>query len=372
MPAPTIPTTTEIYNRIVGDIETAIGQTTPLLPKAFNRVIALALAGVFTILYKYGQWVLKQIFTITQDSDSLELKGDQYDIPRKDATAAVLTATFTGDNGTSIPAETQFRGNANGLLYSVLSGLTIAGGVASGDVKCLSTGEAGNLVAGSEITILKPISGLDNQATIDATVTEGEDQEDIEDYRGRIQDREKLPPQGGALVDYVAWAKEVAGITRAFAFANREVSTIPPGYVSVYPIQDNDPVSRIPSTAKLQEVQDYIDDPTRAPLQVVIINVWPMSEVVFNITVTDLEPNTTEIKDLFAENIEQFLLDREPQQYENQVDLKSVISRSGVEAVYINSGAQSVTLAIDVGAGPIESYELSHDELAKLGTITGP
>jgi len=372
MPAPTMPTTAEIYDRIISDIESKIGQATPILPKAFNRVLALALAGVFTILYKFGRWVLDQIFTVTQDSDSLELKGDQYDIPRKDATASVLTAEFTGDNGTLIPAGTQFRGNSNGLLYSVLSGLTIAGGTASGDVKCLTTGAAGNLINGSTITILQPISGLDNQATISATVTEGEDQEDIELYRGRIQDREKLPPQGGALVDYVAWAKEVAGITRAFAFGNREVSTIPPGYIHVYPISDNDPISRIPSTAKLEEVLDYIDDPTRAPLQVVIINVWPMSEITFNITVTDLYPNTTEIRDKFAENVEQFLLDREPQQYENQLDLKNVISRSNIEAVYINSGAQSVTLQIDIGAGPIEDYELSYDELAKLGTITGP
>ena len=78
MPLPNIPTTEEIYDRIIADIESKISQTTPLFPKAFNIVLAKALAGVFTILYKFGQWGIKQIFTITQDIESLQLKGDQY------------------------------------------------------------------------------------------------------------------------------------------------------------------------------------------------------------------------------------------------------------------------------------------------------
>lgn len=373
MPAPEIPTTNEIFERVLNDIESSINQTTPLLFKAFNRVISLAFAGVFTIQYKLAQWAIKQIFTVTQDSDSLELKGDQYNIPRKVATSAVLTVGLTGDNGTNIPSGTQFRGNSNGLLYSTSALLTIAAGVASGDVTCLTAGSDGNLINGSVMTILQPISGLDNQATVSATVTEAEDQEDIETYRSRIQDREKLPSQGGALVDYIIWAKEVAGITRAFAFGHREEpSNITEGYVYVYPLSDDDPVSRIPSAAKLTEVQEYIDDPTRAPLQVVEIVVPAMTEKTIDIDVTALSPNTAAIQAAFAENVEAYLLEREPQQFETQVDLKNVVSRAGIEAIYINSGAQSVTLTIDVDTVLTETYTLEYNELAILGTITGP
>lgn len=371
MPAPEIPTTEEINNRIVSDIESSIGQSTPLLYKAFNRVIAFALSGVFTILYKFGQWAIKQIFTITQDEDSLELKGDQYDIPRKVSTAATLTADFIGDNGTIIPAGKQFRGDSNGFLYSLQTIEEIAAGTASGDVLCLTAGIAGNLTNGSTITILQPISGLDNQATISATVTEAEDQEEIEDYRGRISEREKTPPQGGSLVDYILWAKEVAGITRAFAWGHREVSAISPGYISVYPLND-DEASRIPSSAKLTEVQEYIDDPERAPMQVVVINVPAMTEKVVDIDVTALDPNTAAIRNAFAENVESYLLEREPQQFIDQLDIKNFISRSGIGAIYINSGAKSVTLTIEVDSVPKESYELEYNELAILGTITGP
>ncbi len=370
MTAPEIPTTEEINDRIISDIESSISQSTPLMFKAFNRVLAFALAGVFTILYKFGQWAIKQIFTITQDEDSLELKGDQYDIARKVAVAAELTAGYTGDNGTAIPVGKQFRGNSNGLLYSVQSALTIAGGVAAGNVLCLTSGEDSNLVNGSIITILQPIAGLDNQATITATVTEGEDQEAIEDYRARISEREKTPPQGGSLVDYVLWAKEVSGITRAFAWGHREEATITEGHVYVYPLNDGE-ASRIPSAPKLTEVQEYIDDSTRAPMQVVIIVVPAMDEVVFDIDVSALEPDTAAIQAAFATNVEEYLLEREPQQFVDQLDVKNVISRSGIEAIYINSGAQSVTLTLSDG-GIVEDTTLAFNELAILGTITGP
>lgn len=370
MPAPEIPTTEEIENRIISDIESSIGQATPLLPKSFNRIVAIALAGVFTILYKFGQWVLKQVFTITQDDDSLEQKGDQYDIPRTVATSAILTAGLTGNNGTIILTGKQFRGDSNGLLYSLQSTLEIAGGVASGDFLCLTSGETGNLLNGSTLTILQPIIGLGNQATVTATVTEAEDQESMEDYRARISEREKTPPQGGSLVDYILWAKEVPGITRAFAWGHREVAAITEGYVSVYPLNDGES-SRIPSGAKLTEVQEYIDDPTRAPMQVTVINVPAMTEKVIDIDVTALDPNTAAIRNAFAENIEEYLLEREPQQFTDQLDIKNVISRAGIEAVYIASGAQSVTLTMSDG-GIVEDSTLLYNELAILGAITGP
>jgi len=371
MPLPDIPTTEEIYNRIINDIETKLNQTTPLLPKAFNVVLALSVAGAFTILYKIFQWGVKQIFTITQDEDSLSLKGEQYGIAKKTAQAAVLTATFTGVNGTLIDQGKQFRGNSNGLLYSLDAATQIiTGGSITATVNCLTLGDTGNLVNDSIITILEPIADLDNQATISATVTEGEEAETIDAYRPRIQEREQRPPQGGSLSDYILWGNEVEGITRTFAWGHREILDLTPGYVWVFPLQDDDSVTRIPSQAKLDEVLAYINDPSRAPLQVVRIYVLAMTEVTFNVTVTNLEPDTTEIRERFAENIATYLLEREPEQFIDTLDPKNVISRAGVEAIYIDSGAQSVTLTIDAGAGTIEDYTLEYNELAKLGTIT--
>ena len=63
--SPTTPTTQEIGENIVAQIETQIGQTVPFLPKGFTRVLAKALSGVFVQLYKYAGFMFLQIFITT-------------------------------------------------------------------------------------------------------------------------------------------------------------------------------------------------------------------------------------------------------------------------------------------------------------------
>lgn len=373
MPLPTLPTTKDIRDRIVSDIESKINQSTPLLAKAFNRVLATALAFVFTLLYKFGQWAYKQIFTVTQGTESLELKGEQYNILRKASVAAVHTMNITGQNGRSVNQGTQYRASANGLVYTTNTTVTILAGSIPVDVTCATTGEVGTLFNGDTLTILSPVTGIDNEAIVTATVIDGEDQEPIEEYRARIQEREKRPPQGGALIDYILWAKEVPGVTRAFAYGKREVPGITAGYVFVFPLTDNE-ASRIPTAPKLVEVHDYIDDPTRAPLQVPVIEVNAMVEVEFTVDVTALDPDTSEVRNAFTSNLTDFLFDREPQQFADQLDVKNVISRSFIESIGIQSGANSITLTFEItGTGtPIESYTLDYNELAKLVIIGFP
>ena len=374
MPLPTLPTTKEIRDRIITDIELTINQNTPSLCKAFNRVLAASLAFVFTLLYKFGQWSYKQIFTVTQGVESLELKGDQYGIPHKDSQATTISIGLTGNDGAVMTTGQQFRGDNNGLVYVILSTVEIAAGVVSVDALCLAAGIVGNLLNGDTLTILQPVPGFENQATVTATVVEGEDQESIEDYRARISEREKRKPQGGALVDYIAWAKEVAGVTRAFVYGHREESVIPPGYVRVYPLTDDDVSGRVPSSAKLLEIHDYIDDPARAPLQVVEIDVLALTERVFSVVVSALSPNTTAVRTTFEANLATFIFAREPQQFVDQTDVKNTVSRSYVESIAIQSGADSITLELFINGTipPIESHTLLFYEVAKIGTITFP
>ena len=58
----TTPTTKQISDNIISQIEATISQSVPLLPKAFIRVLAKALAGVVTILYKYAGFIFLQMF----------------------------------------------------------------------------------------------------------------------------------------------------------------------------------------------------------------------------------------------------------------------------------------------------------------------
>ena len=82
MAIPTIPTAAEIKARIKSDIENKINQTTPALPKAFNDVLAGALAGLILLLYQAILWTYRQIFPTTADITALELLGALVNITR--------------------------------------------------------------------------------------------------------------------------------------------------------------------------------------------------------------------------------------------------------------------------------------------------
>ena len=69
------PTTQELSAAIVGQIEAQIGQTVPLLPKAFIRVLAKVLAAVFITLYKYIGFIGLQLFVRTASGAATVING---------------------------------------------------------------------------------------------------------------------------------------------------------------------------------------------------------------------------------------------------------------------------------------------------------
>ena len=56
------PKTSELSQMIIDQLQAAFNQRIPLFPKAFNRVLAKVLAGVFVILYKYAGFLGLQMF----------------------------------------------------------------------------------------------------------------------------------------------------------------------------------------------------------------------------------------------------------------------------------------------------------------------
>jgi uncharacterized phage protein gp47/JayE len=368
MPLPELKTSKEIKDQIITDIESQIGQNTPILYKAFNRVLAGSLALTMTVLYKLGDWGYKQIFTATQGTVSLKRKQEQYGIPSKNAQATKLQAGATGASAVTIPAGQTYRGDVNGLVYVVDTSVELSAGVATLDLTCLTTGEAGNLLAGDTLTILSPISGVDNAITVTVITVEGEDAETIEELRARVSAREKLPPQGGSTYDYINWALEVEGVTRAFVYGHRDVAGITEGHVNIYPLVDGE-TERIPTAPKLAEVLAHIDAPTRAPVQVVDLDVLAMASDEYEVTIDDLIPNNADVKNAIDTNIGAWLLERQPQQFSDQTEDKSKVSRALLEGVAVDSGATSLTLTVKRNTVPIETYTLLYNELAELDQV---
>ncbi|MDD4952837.1 MAG: baseplate J/gp47 family protein, partial [Desulfovibrionaceae bacterium] len=95
----------------------------------------------------------------------------------------------------------------------------ISGGAASAPVDAVEAGTGGNESAGVSLTLTSPVSGVQSTAAVAAGgITGGADQEADEALRARLITRIQQSPHGGAGYDYVAWALEVSGVTRAWCY----------------------------------------------------------------------------------------------------------------------------------------------------------
>jgi uncharacterized phage protein gp47/JayE len=86
------------------------------------------------------------------------------------------------------------------------------------------------------------------------TIAGGFDTEDLEVWRARVLERYYWTPQGGADGDYVVWAKEVPGVTRAWTYRH----WMGTGTVGVM-IASSDLINPILDDATVAAVQAHIE-----------------------------------------------------------------------------------------------------------------
>ncbi|MFW6312502.1 MAG: baseplate J/gp47 family protein [Spirochaetota bacterium] len=360
----TIPTVSEIRDQILTDIESATGQSAPLLPRAVWRILATALAGAMALLYRFAAWAYRQIFTATSDDEALIRRAAEYGITRVAATRWIGTATATGTNGTTIPSGTTWTHDGN--VYETTASATISSGVATINVRSLEGGSDVELSVSDTITLTSPISGVDADATVASVIQEAQDAEDLENLRSRLAARQANQPQGGALGDWVQWATEVAGIGEAI------VERPEAGAINIYPLTDDeDPANRIPSGALLTQVDDYVSDPERSPIRAAAITVIAPTELDFDVDIANLSPNTAAVRATIESAIETYMYERRPKQYTDQVNDRSLVSAGEITGIAIDAGAQVATVTLkNAGGSTITSYTLDESELAVLRTLT--
>jgi len=259
---PQIPTTQEITERNVTNIESSINQSSPLNDKAFIRVLSAMEAMNYTELYKFAVERALQNLAITATGDDLDLIGKNYDFPRKAAEAAQYTIELPALDGTLISQIRTFTGNDNGALYTIDADATAAGGVATINVTAEDTGVAGNLEIADEMTIDTPVPGAEDVAAITIILNTGAEEETDDAYRVRILDIIRTSGGGSNTADYRRWAQEVAGVARAYPYSGRPVDdpSAPPPARTVYIEADTtiDPDGLAP-TSLLDEVRDTIN-----------------------------------------------------------------------------------------------------------------
>jgi len=182
-------------------------------------------------MYHQMDVVLGIAFLTTASGTYIDSHVNPDGIYRKEATYANGEVTFTGEEGTNIPAGS-LCGTASGLLFEVLTDGTIGeDGTVTLPVEAAEAGDKYNVLAGYVNVLPVNING------VTAVVNEegflgGADRESDEALRQRGLLHKQKPATSGNPAHYLEWAMEVNGVgnARIFPLDNG------PGTVGVMPI----------------------------------------------------------------------------------------------------------------------------------------
>lgn len=283
------PTLDQLITRTKTDLEARLNGGNPVLRRAFIAVIARVIAGAAHLLYGFLDYIFLQAFPDTAEDEYLLRWASIYGVSRKVAEFAEGDVVFTGTNGTIIPALTQVQ-RADGVVFETEVQVTISSGEATVNAIAVEAGVDGNTDPATVMTLVSPISGVDNEVTVDTGgLVGGVEEESIDDLRLRLLNRIRQPPQGGNAADFETWALEVPGVTRAWVYP----LALGPGEVSIFFVRDDDTPSIIPDAGEVQDVQDYID--ARRPVTATATVVAPIDSPL-NFTIELLTVDTPEIR----------------------------------------------------------------------------
>lgn len=251
----TRPTLQELVARTETDLSGRLLDGAQPLARSVVSVLARMQSGQIHMLYGYLEWLAEQPFVGSAEAEYLERHARTWGVVRKAAVPATGSVSIPGANGAVLPKGTELQ-RVDGALYITTADASVTGGVALASVAASEAGAAGNTSAGIALTLTSPVAAMQSTATVVAPgLTGGVDKEGDEALRARVLTRIQTPPQGGNPADYVSWALEVPGITRAWVYPLH----MGPGTVGVAVVADNAADGPIPSAALVAAVQAHLD-----------------------------------------------------------------------------------------------------------------
>lgn len=206
-------------------------------------VLARTHSAVVYGLYEFLAWQFLQHRPDTCDADHLAMHARDRGVDQKLPNYAAGYVAVTGNAGASVNMGERLQ--RSGVMYEVVEGVVLTAGAAAVGVQAMDAGAAGNLLAGDVLQFVSPVIGVNSQATVDADgLTGGTELEPEEDWRDRVVDAFRRVPHGGNADDYVTWAKDQPGVTRAWCKRN----WTGPGTVAVFVVNDAaDPITLTPA-----------------------------------------------------------------------------------------------------------------------------
>lgn len=393
----TTPTTSEINVAIISQLESALNQTIPLLPKSFLRVLAKVLAGVFILLYKYAGSIFLNMFVATASAKATVINGRSVTplnewgnligvgLPGK-AVRAELLIDITVEVQTGIlPSGTQLINSDNGVTYITIGAVTLDAPIIQATIRAVNdqaggggAGVVGNLEPATVVSFANPLANVARDTVVVSQTITGANAESTTAYRQRIIDRFQKRPQGGALADYEEWGEEPTGIINVYPYTSEN-----PGQVDVYveaTVASSGSPDGIPTGAQLQAVLDSINSnndgrATRRPAGA-LVNTFAIIRTGFDVEITGLAAdNLAQVQTNITTAISNYMLDREP-----FITGLSILPRQDritasaiggiIDDIVTAAGGTFTSFVVEEGAVPFTTRLLLVGEKAKAASVT--
>lgn len=387
----TIPTLTQLYSRVLADLQTAYGSTIPAFGKNFLRAAAAYQAGKLKLMYLAIGILQKNMAPDTADSEAnggtLERYG-RIKIGRNPfpATAGQYQIQVTGAIGAQIKASQTFKSNDDalnpGALFILDNTYTLVSTTDSIIVRALTAGLDSKLQIGDGLTSTSPIANVNADAVVLTETVQPLAAEDIESYRNQVISAYRLEPEGGAASDYRLWAQDAQGVQNSYAFAKTGATSEINLYVEAT-IADSIDGKGTPSNFLLNEVKSVVEfdpDTTKAlsergrrPLTA-IVNYLPISPKNVDIQIQGFVGLTLDTQNairaamqIFLDNVRPFVAGADV-----LADKNDIFGINQIIAIILTVKPGSIfgTITLTVDGSPTTSYTFINGNIPFLNTIT--
>lgn len=342
------PTLAENINMIRTDLFSRL-DISDTLRRMDEDVRAKVYAAALHTVYGYIDYLAMNMLPDLCDESWLARHAAMKRCPRKAATSASGYIRWDGVNDNLKVSAGAVIQRDDLLTYTVLRDAVSNGGVLRAPILCSSPGTVGNMDDAQALYLVTPVNGLPSAGLADSIVG-GFDNEELEVWRGRVLERYYWTPQGGADPDYVIWAKEVPGITRAWTYRH----WMGTGTVGVM-VASSDPINPIPDQDTVDAAKEHIEPLAPVAGSDLYLFVPKNKQVDFKIRLT---PDTPEIRAAVTAELRSFLF------RDGYPTGTLVLSRIN-EAISVATGEYSHVLVT-----PAADISIANNELATLGNIS--
>lgn len=220
----TRPTLSDLRSQVAQDISAALPGADALLRFSNLNITGVAQANLANLHYGYLDWIALQANPFTATDEYLEGWAALKGIYRKGATSATGKVTFSATSGSVIAEGTTLVRGDGTTAVTLEDAMEVGGRVTVRATVTVdpegSAGAFGNAAVGVVMSLSQALAGIQANGVVSTAFAGGADIEGDDPFRSRMLEAYQSTPQGGDRSDYVRWARDVPGVTRAWCSPN--------------------------------------------------------------------------------------------------------------------------------------------------------